>query len=52
MVANYFTKLLQGELFYKFGDQIMGVLVPMATIIGDHRSVLDVKPKANVASEK
>jgi hypothetical protein len=40
MVADYFTKPLQGELFYKFRDQIMG-LVPMNTIIGDHRSVLD-----------
>ena len=45
MVANYFTKLLQGELFYKFRDQIMG-LVPMDTIIGDHRSVLDNNLKA------
>ena len=47
MVADYFTKPLQGELFYKFRDQIMGV-VPMDTIAGDHRSVLDVdtgKPK-------
>jgi hypothetical protein len=47
MVADYFTKPLQGELFYKFRDQIMGV-VPMDTITGDHRSVLDVysdKPK-------
>jgi hypothetical protein len=40
MVADYFTKPLQGELFYKFRDQIMGV-VPMDTITGDHRSVLD-----------
>jgi hypothetical protein len=48
MVADYFTKPLQGELFYKFRDQIMGV-VPMATIIGDHRSVLDGNP---VTSEK
>jgi hypothetical protein len=48
MVADYFTKPLQGELFYKFRDQIMGV-VPMATIIGDHRSVLDGNP---VVSEK
>jgi hypothetical protein len=40
MVADYFTKALQGELFYKFRDQIMGV-VPVDTIIGDHRSVLD-----------
>jgi hypothetical protein len=41
MVADYFTKPLQGELFYKFRDQIMGV-VPMNTI-EDHRSVLDPK---------
>jgi hypothetical protein len=40
MIADYFTKLLQGKLFYKFRDQIMGV-VPMDTIHGDHRSVLD-----------
>jgi hypothetical protein len=40
MVADYFTKPLQGELFYKFRDQILGV-VPMETIVGDHRSVLD-----------
>jgi hypothetical protein len=40
MVADYFTKPLQGELFYKFRDQIMGV-VPMDTIHSDHRSVLD-----------
>jgi hypothetical protein len=47
MVANYSTKPLQGELFNKFRDQIMGV-VPMGTITGDHRSVLDFdsdKPK-------
>jgi hypothetical protein len=47
MVADYFTKPLQGKLFYKIRDQIMGV-VPMGTITGDHRSVLDVdsdKPK-------
>ena len=43
MVADYFTKPLQGQLFYKFRDQIMGV-VPMATIMGDHRSVLDNNP--------
>jgi hypothetical protein len=41
MVADYFTKPLQGQLFYKFRDQIMGV-VPMGTIPGNHRSVLDV----------
>jgi hypothetical protein len=42
MVADYFTKPLQGVLFYKFRDQVMGV-VPMSTIMGDHRSVLDKK---------
>jgi hypothetical protein len=40
MVADYFTKALQGALFYKFRDQILGV-VPMDTINGDQRSVLD-----------
>ena len=40
MVADYFTKPLQGVLFYKFRDQIMGV-VPMNTIHCNHRSVLD-----------
>jgi hypothetical protein len=40
MIADYFTKPLQGELVYKFRDQILGV-VPMETIVGDHRSVLD-----------
>ena len=57
MVADYFTKPLQGALFYKFRDQIMGV-VPMDTITGDHRSVLDVKsddsssPKLTTARPK
>jgi hypothetical protein len=46
MVADYFTKPLQGALFYKFRDQIMGV-VPMDTIMGDHRSVLDTKSPVN-----
>ncbi len=50
MVADFFTKPLQGELFYKFRDQIMGV-VPMHTI-GDHRSVLDHKVTNSVASKK
>jgi hypothetical protein len=40
MVTDYYTKPLQGDLFYKFRDQIMG-LVLKDTIIGDHRSVLD-----------
>jgi hypothetical protein len=54
MVADYFTKPLQGALFYKFRDQIMGV-VPMDTIVGDHRSVLDVESQnmtKPVVSEK
>jgi hypothetical protein len=51
MVADYFTKPLQGELFYKFRDQIMGV-VPMNTIIGDHRSVLDEESNHPISSEK
>ncbi len=46
MVADYFTKPLQGALFYKFRDQIMGV-VPMDTIMGDHRSVLDITSQKN-----
>jgi hypothetical protein len=40
MVADCFTKPLQGELFYKFRDQIMGV-VSVDSVLGDHRSVLD-----------
>jgi hypothetical protein len=51
MVADYFTKPLQGELFFKFRDQIMGV-VPMATIMGDHRSVLDIKYEEPVVLDK
>jgi hypothetical protein len=51
MVADYFTKPLQGELFYKFRDQIMGV-VPMNTITGDHRSVLDDESTHPISSEK
>jgi hypothetical protein len=51
MVADYFTKPLQGVLFYKFRDQIMGV-VPMDTIIGAHRSVLDKKVRSPGRSEK
>jgi hypothetical protein len=51
MVADYFTKPLQGALFYKFRDQIMG-LVPMETIVGDHRSVLDKESRCLGVSEK
>ncbi len=42
MVADYYTKPLQGKLFHKFRDQILG-LVPMGNIEahGNHRSVLD-----------
>jgi hypothetical protein len=40
MVADYFTNPLQRVLFYRFRDQILG-LVPMETITGDQRSVLD-----------
>jgi hypothetical protein len=40
MVADYFTKALQGALFYKFQDQILGVVL-MDTINGDQRSMLD-----------
>ena len=43
MVADYFTKPLQGALFYKFRNQILG-LAPMETIHGDQRSVLDSDP--------
>jgi hypothetical protein len=51
MVADYFTKPLQGVPFYKFRDQIMGV-VPMDTITGDHRSVLDVESDDHPSSPK
>ena len=44
MVADYFTKPLQGVLFYEFRDQIMGV-VEMEIILGidpiNHRSLLE-----------
>jgi hypothetical protein len=52
MVADYFTKPLQGELFYKFRDQIMGVVPIMKTIIGNHRSVLDQDSTDPASSEK
>jgi hypothetical protein len=51
MVADYFTKPLQGALLYKFSDQIMG-LVPMKTIVGDHRSVLDKESQCPGILEK
>jgi hypothetical protein len=40
MVADYFIKPLQGGLFYKLRDQILG-LAPMEAIHGDQRSVLE-----------
>jgi hypothetical protein len=53
MVADYFTKPLQGALFYKFRDQILG-LAPMETIHGNQRSVLESNPayKGNKQSLK
>jgi hypothetical protein len=51
MVAEYFTKPLQGELFYNFRDQIIGV-VSMDTITGDHRSVLNDKSSHPSSSGK
>ena len=51
MVADYSTKPLQGALFYKFRDQIMGV-VEMESILGidpiNHRSVLESDHLNNV----
>jgi hypothetical protein len=43
MVADYFTKPLQGALFYKFRDQILG-LAPMEAIHVGQRSVLESNP--------
>ena len=44
MIAYFYTKPLQGKLFYKFRDQVLG-LAPMDDIHihKDHRSVLDEK---------
>ena len=51
MVADYFTKPLQGELFRKFRDQILGMatmesIPPVSPPLG-HRSVLEIKNKTN-----
>jgi hypothetical protein len=56
MVADYFTKPLQGALFYKFRDQILGV-APMDDFNADHRSVLDdkvspVSPKTTISPKR
>ena len=55
MVADFFTKPLQGSLFRKFRDQIMG-MAPMEEINNEppppsHRSVLECEPKLE-ANEK
>jgi hypothetical protein len=42
MVTDYFTKPLQSAMFYKFRDQILGV-VPLDDLNVDHMSVLDGK---------
>ena len=46
MVADFHTKPLQGKLFHKFRDQILG-LAPMDDVYihEDHRSVLDKNSK-------
>ena len=53
MVANFYTKPLQGKLFYKFRDQILG-LAPMDDIHihRDHRSVLDNKKTVKTGKAK
>ena len=46
MVADYFTKPLQGTLFRKFRDFIMNVdPLPTMTRLEDRRSVLELVPK-------
>jgi hypothetical protein len=50
MVADYFTKPLQGALFYKLRDQILG-LAPIKAIHGDQRSVLESNP-ASAANQQ
>ena len=53
MVADFYTKPLQGKLFYKFRDQILG-LAPMddVHIHRDHRSVLDNKKIVKTGTAK
>ena len=53
MVADFYTKPLQGKLFYKFRDQILG-LAPMDDIHihRDHRSVLDNKKTVKIGKAK
>jgi hypothetical protein len=50
IVADYSTKLAQWELFYKFRDQIMDVV--LINTIGNHRSVLDHKVTNSVTPKK
>jgi hypothetical protein len=45
MIADYFTKPLQGALFYKFRDKILGLAL-MEAIHGDQRSVLESNPSS------
>jgi hypothetical protein len=44
MVVDYFTKPLQGALFYKFRDQILG-LAPMETIHGDQKECVRIQSR-------
>ena len=54
MVSDYIPKTLQGALFYKFRDQIMGV-AEMESILGidpiNHRSVLESDHLNNMNDE-
>ena len=43
MLADFFTKPLQGSLFLKFRDMIMNV-DPSGQNHPDHRSVLEINP--------
>ena len=45
-MADFFTKPLQGALFRKFRDQILG-LAPMDSPPGVHRSVLESEQNSN-----
>jgi hypothetical protein len=42
MLADFFTKPLQGGLFMKFRDQVMGVVPTVSIDMSDHRSVLEL----------
>ena len=51
MVADFFTKPLQGVLFCQFQNRIMGSDPVTNTMSQDHRSVLN-KPDLNLAREE